>query len=92
MIIVMTSLGLTSNDLNEQTKLSVETSPHFALKDNRGGTVTSSFVAASRSRVLGTNSVSAESAVERSLYLDVKGDDPVIYGGGSGSDRILDSV
>ncbi|PBK86866.1 hypothetical protein ARMGADRAFT_1055170 [Armillaria gallica] len=57
MIIVMTSLGLTSNDLNEQTKF-----------------------------------VSAESAVERSLYLDVKGDDPVIYGGGNGSDRISDSV
>ncbi|PBK74069.1 hypothetical protein ARMSODRAFT_951628 [Armillaria solidipes] len=93
MIIVMTSLGLTSNDLNEQTKLSVETSPHFALKPHPGSTVADSvFVAATRSGVLGTNSESAESALERSLYLDMKGDDPVIYGGGSGSDRILDSV
>ncbi|PBL04616.1 hypothetical protein ARMGADRAFT_911341 [Armillaria gallica] len=95
MIIVMTSLGLTSSDLHEQTKLRPL---EFALNPIHGGTVTrSTFIGTSTYGVLGTHSMSAESCLESSLDLDMKargdqrGVNP-LSSNGSGSVEILDSA
>ena len=83
MIIVMACLGLTSNDLNEKQKLSIESAPHFASKPpHRKRTSTLDFTA---TPAFGTHTSEEARTSSSNVFVDVKSEEYELASSGVGT-------